>query len=200
VRVPPRRTGPVRTFVVRAGLVAVGCALGCSQQPGPHATHAAGHAPPPSRTRTAVPTAPEICGNASDDNGNALADEGCGLSGGLAQFLAAWEEPNADVDLRVLDPNGELVEVGRPTKSGLVKERDCPGRKGDCSGQNLEVVYLEQGKLLRGDYRVRIRLVSLGGAEPPVSVRFAARLGFRTYGASFELTRPEGEWGTVLSL
>jgi hypothetical protein len=200
VSAPPRRTGPARTFGVRAGLVAAGCALGCSQ-PGPHGARAAAHAPPPSeRTRTAVPTAPEICGNAFDDNGNALADEGCGLPGGLAQFLAAWEEPNADVDLRVLDPNGELVEVGRPTKSGLVKERDCPGRKGDCSGQNLEVVYLEQGKLLRGAYRVRIRLVSLGGAEPPVSVRFSARLGFRTYGASFELTRPEGEWGTVLSL
>ena len=196
----PRRHGPARTFGVCAGLVAAGCVLGCSQTGPPGAGRAALASPSSERTRTAVPTAPEICGNASDDNGNALADEGCGLLGGLAQFLAAWEEPSADVDLRVLDPNGELVEVGRPTKSGLVKEKDCPGRKGDCGGQNLEVVYLEQGKLLRGEYRVRIRLVSLGGAEPPVSVRFAARLGFRTYGASFELTRPEGEWGTVLSL
>jgi tRNA (guanosine-2'-O-)-methyltransferase len=152
------------------------------------------------QARTAVPTAPEICGNAFDDNGNGLADEGCGLPTGLAQFLAAWEEPKADVDLRVLDPNGELVEVGRPTKSGLVKERDCPGRKSDCGGHNLEVVYLEQGKLLRGDYRVRVRLVSLGGAEPPVSVHFAARVGYRSYGSSFELTRPEGEWTTVIRL
>ena len=58
----------------------------------------------------------------------------------------------------------------------------------------------DQGKLLRGDYRVRIRLVSLGGAEPPVSVQFSARLGYRSYGAAFELARPEAEWGTVLSL
>jgi len=173
--------------------------LGCSA-PAAEGTRATAVTAPAERARTAVPTAPEICGNASDDNGNGLADEGCGLSTGLAQFLVAWEESNADVDLRVLDPNGELVEVGRPTKSGLVKERDCPGRKGECGGQNLEVVYLEQGKLLRGDYRVRIRLVSLGGAEPPVSVHFAARLGYRTYGSSFELTRPESEWGTVLRL
>jgi tRNA (guanosine-2'-O-)-methyltransferase len=174
--------------------------FGCSPASAPRA-HTEALAAGTGQARTAVPTAPEICGNASDDNGNGLADEGCGLPTGLAQFLAAWEEPNADVDLRVLDPNGELVEVGRPTKSGLVKDRDCPGRKNsDCGGHNLEVVYLEQGKLLRGDYRVRIRLVSLGGAEPPVSVHFAARVGYRSYGSSFELTRPEGEWTTVIRL
>jgi hypothetical protein len=181
------------------GLVAAMLALSCAAGETPGARSAGG--PPASeRSRTSVPTAPETCGNASDDNGNGLADEGCGLATGLAQFLVAWEEPSADVDLRVVDPNGELVEVGRPTKSGLVKERDCPGRKSDCGAQNLEIVYLEQGKLLRGEYRVRIRLVSLGGADPPVAVHFWARVGYRSYGASFELTRPEGEWGTVLAL
>jgi hypothetical protein len=189
----------VSVGTVAAGLFAAAFTLGCAASESHEARVATG-ASPDGRARTAVPTAPEICGNASDDNGNGLADEGCGLATGLAQFLAAWEEPNADVDLRVVDPNGELVEVGRPTKSGLVKERDCPGRKSDCGGQNLEIVYLEQGKLMRGDYRVRIRLVSLGGAEPPVGVHFSARLGYRTYGASFELTRPEGEWTTVLRL
>ncbi|HEX6271902.1 MAG TPA: hypothetical protein VFZ53_02625 [Polyangiaceae bacterium] len=176
-------------------MLVAGCAAG-----EPAKVENAGSAPATERTRTSVPTAPEVCGNATDDNGNGLADEGCGLSTGLAQFLVAWEEPNADVDLRVVDPNGELVEVGRPTKSGLVKERDCPGRKSDCGAQNLEVVYLEQGKLLRGEYRVRIRLVSLGGADPPVSVHFWARVGYRSYGTSFDLTRPEGEWTTVLTL
>lgn len=193
-----RRHTPSATFRIATGLAAA-LASGCSPAP-PSTTPAAGAPGHSELSRIAVPTAPETCGNAADDNGNGLADEGCGLSTGLAQFLAAWEEERADVDLRVLDPNGELVEVGRPTKSGLVKERDCPGRKADCGGQNLEVVYLEQGKLLRGDYRVRIRLVSLGGAEPPVSVRFAARIGYRSYGASFELTRPEAEWTTVLRL
>ena len=194
-----RRSGFPATRRVTAGLLAASFAAGCTSRTAPPAG-AASTASISERTRTAVPTAPDVCGNAVDDNGNGLADEGCGLSTGLAQFLAAWEEPSADVDLRVIDPNGELVEVGRPTKSGLVKERDCPVRKNECGSQNLEVVYLEQGKLLRGDYRVRIRLVSLGGAEPPVSVHFWARVGYRSYGASFELTRPEGEWGTVLAL
>jgi tRNA (guanosine-2'-O-)-methyltransferase len=187
------------TRVVARGLCAALFAAGCAPQPTPGASSAPG-APAAGRSRTAVPSAPELCGNAADDNENGLADEGCGLATGLAQFLTAWEEPNADVDLRVVDPNGELVEVGRPTKSGLVKERDCPGRKLDCGSQNLEIVYLEQGKLLRGDYRVRIRLVSLGGADPPVSVHFWARVGYRSFGTSFELTRPEGEWTTVLTL
>jgi tRNA (guanosine-2'-O-)-methyltransferase len=181
------------------GLVALALVTGCAASV-PENTRAPETALPSERQRTAVPTAPEICGNALDDNENGLADESCGLPTGLAQFLASWEEPNADVDLRVFDPNGELVEVGRPTKSGLVKERDCPGRKNDCSGQNLEVVYLEQGKLPRGDYRVRIRLVSLGGADPPVSVHFWSRVGYRTFGATFDLTKPEGEWATVLKL
>ena len=193
-----RRRGSRAALAAAPGLFAALLA-GCSSRATPE-VRTASHASPSERSRTTVPTAPEVCGNAADDNGNGLADEGCGLSTGLAQFLVSWEEPSADVDLRVVDPNGELVEVGRPTKSGLVKERDCPGRKSDCGSQNLEVVYLEQGKLLRGDYRVRIRLVSLGGAEPPVSVHFWARVGYRSYGASFELTRPEGEWATVLTL
>jgi tRNA (guanosine-2'-O-)-methyltransferase len=176
-------------------MLALGCAAG--ETAGVRST---GGSAVPERSRTSVPTAPEICGNAADDNENGLADEGCGLATGLAQFLVAWEEPRADVDLRVVDPNGELVEVGRPTKSGLVKERDCPGRKTECGAQNLEIVYLEQGKLLRGEYRVRVRLVSLGGADPPVSVHFWARVGYRSHGASFALTRPEGEWATVLTL
>jgi tRNA (guanosine-2'-O-)-methyltransferase len=150
--------------------------------------------------RAAVPTAPELCGNAVDDNGNGLADEGCGMQTGALAFLAAWDEPSADVDLRVIDPDGELAETGRPTASGLVKERDCPGRDGECRGKNLENVYLEQGEVLRGDYRVRIRLVSLGVAEPPIAVRFAARLGPRAYGALVTLDRAEVDWEVVLKL
>jgi hypothetical protein len=150
--------------------------------------------------RVAVPTAPELCGNAVDDNGNGLPDEGCGIQTGALAFLVAWDEPSADVDLRVIDPDGELAETGRPTASGLVKERDCPGRDGDCRGKNLENVYLEQGEVLRGDYRVRIRLVSLGAAEPPIAVRFAARLGPRAYGALVTLDRAEVDWEIVLKL
>lgn len=150
--------------------------------------------------RASVTLGPELCGNALDDNGNGLADEGCGTTTSAVSFLAAWDEPNADVDLRVTDPNGELVEVGRPTEAGLVRERDCPGRDGECRGKNLESVYQEQGEPAPGKYAVRIVLVSLGGAEPPVRVHFSARLGARAYSASVSLTRVESDWQSVLFL
>lgn len=182
----------------RAILLLAALALGCGANPSQAKVAAvSGEGLPES---TLVTTAPEVCGNALDDNGNGLADEGCGIATGTVQFLVAWDEQNADVDLRVTDPNGELAETGRPTASGLVKERDCPGRDGDCRGRNLENVYLEQGEPVRGDYRVRIRLVSLSGAEPPISVRFAARLGPRAYSAVFTLKRVEADFETVIRL
>ncbi|HSU38274.1 MAG TPA: hypothetical protein VLJ38_01870 [Polyangiaceae bacterium] len=144
--------------------------------------------------RASVTTAPELCGNALDDNGNGLADEGCGTTTSAVSFLIAWDEPNADVDLRVVDPNGELVEVGRPSESGLVRERDCPGREGECRGKNLESVYQEQGEPAEGKYVARILLVSLGGAAAPVVVRFSARLGARAYGATVSLPRVDSDW------
>ena len=85
-----------------------------------------------------------MCANAADDNQNGLIDEGCGLSLGLVQFLAGWSAAKADVDLRVVDPNGELIEVGRVARSGLTKDRDCPGRGTECQGKNLENVYLAE--------------------------------------------------------
>ncbi len=114
-------------------------------------------------------------GNAVDDNCNGVIDEGCEQRGGLVQFVIAWDKPGSDVDLRVVDPNGELVEVGRAAESGLLKERDCPGRSGECRGKNLENVFLEGNEPLRGSYRVKIRLESLGGETPPISVRFGAQ-------------------------
>ena len=78
-------------------------------------------------------------------------------------------------------------------QSGLVKDRDCPGRHDDCHGQNMENVYLEQGDPVRGVYRIRIRLEKLGGEDPPVRVRLGARVGPKTYSAEFTLDRPEEE-------
>jgi tRNA (guanosine-2'-O-)-methyltransferase len=150
--------------------------------------------------RATVTTAAETCGNAVDDNGNGLAEEGCGIPGGLVGFVAAWDEPTADVDLRVIDPSGELAETGRPTGSGLVKERDCPGRDGECRSRDVENVYLERGEILRGEYRVHLRLVSMGGEEPPIEVRFAARLGQKSYGAVVSLRRVEESWEALLRL
>ncbi|HEX2669854.1 MAG TPA: hypothetical protein VHM25_03225, partial [Polyangiaceae bacterium] len=56
-----------------------------------------------------APTGPELCFNATDDNCNGIIDEGCGLHTGLVQFAIAWNEPRADVDLRLFDPSGELI-------------------------------------------------------------------------------------------
>lgn len=178
------------------GLV-LGLAPGCAA---PSARVAQAGPPAKVPERASVTTAPELCGNAVDDNGNGLADEGCGTTTAAVSFLIAWEEPNADVDLRVVDPNGELVEVGRPSESGLVRERDCPGRDGDCRGKNLESVYQEQGEPAPGRYVARILLVSLGGAEPPVVVHFAARLGSHTYGATVTLPRVESDWQMAFTL
>jgi hypothetical protein len=140
-----------------------------------------------------TPAGPEVCENALDDNCNGVIDEGCDERIGLVQFVIAWDKPGADIDLRVTDPNGELVEVGRPTESGLLKERDCPGRGGECRGKNTENVFLESGEPLRGTYSIKVRLESLGGETTPIPVRFGARLGPKTYAAELILERPEAE-------
>jgi len=138
-------------------------------------------------------TAPEVCANAADDNQNGLIDEGCGLPMGLVQFLAGWSAPKADVDLRVVDPNGDLIEVGRVARSGLTKDRDCPGRGSECQGKNLENVYLAEGEPLKGEYRLRLRLESLGGETPPIRVTLGARLGSSSRSYEVELETPESE-------
>ena len=140
-----------------------------------------------------TPGSPEVCSNADDDNRNGLIDEGCGLSLGLIQFLAGWSASKADVDLRVMDPNGELIEVGRVARSGLTKDRDCPGRGTECRGKNLENVYLAEGEPLQGEYRLRVRLESLGGETPPIRVILGARVGPRSRSYELLLETPESE-------
>ncbi len=148
-----------------------------------------------------VPSGLERCFDARDDNCNGLIDEGCGVPTGVVQFVIAWEEPTADVDLLVTGPDGELAEVGRPTSVGLVKERDCPGNGQDCAGQNLENVFLEEGEGPdRGRYVVRVRLEALGSATPPIAVTLGARLGPKTYAAEVELARAEAERRLVFEL
>ena len=159
-----------------------------------------GTLPPALARKTCTPTGPELCFNATDDNCNGIIDEGCGVRTGLVQFAIAWDEARADVDLRVFDPGGELVEVGRPARSGLVKERDCPGRNNDCRGQNLENVYQSDGEPLRGEYRIRIRLEALAGENPPIDVAFGARVGPKTYAESVSLRAPEEERELIFRL
>lgn len=130
---------------------------------------------------------PERCFNARDDDGNGLIDEGCGLRTGLVQFVIAWDARTADVDLLVTDPKGELSDVGRPTSSGLVKERDCPGRHDECGGKNYENVYLEKDEAKRGTYKVSIRLERLEDEDVPIRVTLSARIGPKVYVSEVDL-------------
>jgi hypothetical protein len=179
-----------------AGGLACGLCLALSAcgaaRPLPRATESAAEGET-TLVSASVVTGPEQCSNAVDDNQNGLVDEGCGLSLGLVQFLAGWDAAKADVDLRVVDPNGELIEVGRVARSGLTKDRDCPGRASECQGRNLENVYLAEGQPIKGEYRLRLRLESLGGEAPPVRVRLAARLGAVSRSYELLLEAPEAE-------
>lgn len=198
----PGQSGPCAALVVTSLLWLSACGPSAK---GPLAAEAKGPAllgsvPPAVAQKVCAPTGPELCFNATDDNCNGIIDEGCGLRTGLVQFVIAWDEPRADVDLRVFDPSGELVEVGRPARSGLVKERDCPGRNNECRGQNFENVYLGDGEPPRGEYRARVRLESLGGENPPIRVAFGARVGPKTYSATVSLDAPEAEQELVFRL
>ncbi len=136
-----------------------------------------------------VVSGPEICFNATDDNCNGLLDEGCGVRMGLVQFMAAWSDPDVDVDLVVTDPSGEVAQAGQVTRSGLTLQQDCPGKQGLCYGQNYENVYLDGKAATPGHYRVTVRLESHTGAEPPIVVRIGARIDDRSHALAVRLLR-----------
>ena len=148
-----------------------------------------------------VPSNVEVCFNALDDNCNGAIDEGCGTPGGVVQFMIAWDSPRADVDLNVTDPNGELIEAGRISQSGLIKGRDCPGRRQECAGVNVENVFLEGSKApTRGTYRLSISLEKLNGEEPPIWVTLSSRLGTKHSAYEIRLNEAEEEQRLELSL
>jgi hypothetical protein len=139
---------------------------------------------------TCTPTGPEICFNAKDDNCNGVIDEGCGLHTGILQFVIAWDLADVDVDLNVFDPTGEMADVGKPTPSGLVKDRDCP-KSGECQGQNVENVYLSEGEPKKGHYKVVVHLEK-PNVTTPVRVRLGVRMGPKSFGRTFELSQGSG--------
>lgn len=148
-----------------------------------------------------VPSNVEVCFNALDDNCNGAIDEGCGTPGGVVQFMIAWDSARADVDLNVTDPSGELIEAGRISQSGLIKGRDCPGRRQECGGVNVENVFLEGSKApTRGTYRLGISLEKLNGEEPPIWVTLSSRLGAKHAAYEIRLNEAEEEQRLELSL
>jgi hypothetical protein len=193
----------------------LGSGLGCdagarpparvgAPEPGAGAVNTDGNHVPSEQPRLLEPCVPanyEICFNALDDNCNGALDEGCGIPGGVVQFMIAWEMPRADVDLNVTDPNGELIEAGRSAQSGLVKSRDCPGRRQECAGVNFENVFLEGSKApTLGSYRVSVSLESLAGDEPPIWVTLSCRLGAKHYAYELQLNEPTQEEHVELQL
>lgn len=166
--------------------------VGCAGSSG--ATTASPPITEPAASDACVVAGPEICFNARDDNCNGPIDEGCGVEGGLIQFVIAWDEDAADVDLEVTDPKGEVAELGQPTSTGLIKDRDCPGKDNACRGANVENVRLGASKKpVRGRYVVVIRLESWSRVDAPIRVNLGARLGPRRFSSTLEFQREKQE-------
>lgn len=138
-------------------------------------------------TAGCTPTGPELCFNATDDNCNGIIDEGCGVGTGVLQFVIAWGDSPADVDLTVTDPNAaKVTKSNRNTPSGLQLEKNCPDD--GCHQQNVENVFFDGPEPVRGKYLVEVRLTDARGAELPVNVHLSARMGARTWAMDLALS------------
>ena len=134
-----------------------------------------------------TPSGPELCFNALDDNCNGVIDEGCGARTGILQFMIAWSAAPANVDLELVTPDRERVPTDRFHSGACHLDRDCPGEEG-CGGQNVENIICDGAPPPQWHYSANNVRVDLHGAEPPVRVRFGARLGSRTVGFDVDLS------------
>jgi tRNA (guanosine-2'-O-)-methyltransferase len=140
-----------------------------------------------------TPSGPELCFNAIDDNCNGIIEEGCGVPSGPLQFVVAWGDSPADIDISLTAPNHEKVQDAEhnDNKSGFHMGKDCPNDREACQDQNLENIYFNGDEPPKGHYVVEVKLVELRTAETPVHVRFGARVGARTFGADLLLTQSD---------
>lgn len=132
---------------------------------------------------TCRPRGPEQCSNAIDDDcDGAYDDASCGYASGLLQWTLVWQGP-ADLDLHVIDPNGEEVwSRHRRSGSGLMMDRDCKGSSGD--GTCVENIRFSPGsEPPSGTYRGFVVVQALGTAatDQPISLRLGGRVGKRTW-------------------
>ncbi len=126
-----------------------------------------------------VPGSPEQC-NGLDDNCNGVIDEGCGYQTGNIQVTAAWSS-SSDIDLHVIDPNGEEIYYGhRNSSSGGVLDRDANAAC-SVSPPTVENVYWPDNPP-SGQYRVRAVAYDMcGSGNTPVTLSIA--VGGRIVGA-----------------
>ena len=116
----------------------------------------------------------EVCKNGWDDNENGLIDEGCSVPQAAVAVYLSWSEPDADLDLLVFDPNGEVATVAAPTASGMSLALDCPGAD-ECT-EPYEMVHATQDEYLPGRYRVMVVAQKKASGSGPI----LAKLGIVT--------------------
>ena len=112
----------------------------------------------------------------------------------------ADSEATVDIDLNVSGPDGKIASGEQATEAGLLKDRDCPGITKSCYGQNIENVFLAEGRPLAGRYRVVVRLEDLRGVEPPIKVHLSSRIGQRHFSSSLALTKSNQQHAFEFSL
>ncbi len=167
-----------RGFFVLVAMSVTGASWSCvKQDEGVRLAHV--EAPSGGEGTVCLPSGPELCFNATDDNCNGVIDEGCGVPTGLLQWTIAWQDREADVDLAVTTPSHSRASASSKTVGALAEgalrfDRDCP----PCQEQNTENVYLGAGGTPEpGEYIVEVTLVDAHGTGDPIEVRLGARVG-----------------------